>query len=80
MRHGPTGKILVLNVGISVGNAGVGVGGLGGAPVALPTFATSAFIEFFRLGRALRVTPNTGMEESGSSFRCLWVSGSGGGL
>ena len=33
---------------------------LGGAPVALPSFATSEFQEFFRLGRALRVTLLTG--------------------
>ena len=32
----------------------------GGAPLALPTFATSEFQEFFRLGRALRVTLPTG--------------------
>ena len=35
----------------------------GGAPVALPTCATSAIKEFFRLGRALRVTLSTGMRE-----------------
>ena len=37
-----------------VGNAGVGVVALRGAPLALPTFATSEFERFFGLGRALR--------------------------
>ena len=37
----------------------------GGARVALPTFATSEFKEYFRLGRALRVTFPTGNEEVG---------------
>ena len=35
-----------------VGNAGVGVVSLGGAPLALPTFATPGFANFFGLGRA----------------------------
>ena len=37
-----------------VGNAGVGVVSLRGAPLALPTFATSGFEKFYSLGRALR--------------------------
>ena len=37
-----------------VGNAGVGVISLRGAPLALPTFATSGFGKFFGLGRAVR--------------------------
>ena len=35
-------------------NAGVGVVALRGAPLALPTLATSEFERFFGLGRALR--------------------------
>ena len=34
---------------------GVGVVSLLGAPLSLPTLATPAFAEFFRLGRAMRV-------------------------
>ena len=37
-----------------VGNAGVGVVSLRGAPLALPTFVTSQFKSFFDCGRALR--------------------------
>ena len=37
-----------------VGNAGVGVVSLRGAPLALPTFATPGFERFFGLGRAVR--------------------------
>ena len=37
-----------------VGNAGVGVIGMRGAPVALPTFATAQFERFFDCGRAVR--------------------------
>ena len=37
-----------------VGNAGVGVLSLQGAPFSLPTFATSEFEKFFGLGRVLR--------------------------
>ena len=37
-----------------VGNAGVGVIGLRGAPLALPTFATAQFKSFFDCGRAVR--------------------------
>ena len=47
---------------VAGGRAGVGVVSLGGAPVALPSWATSEFQQFFRLGRALRVTP-TGVGE-----------------
>ena len=45
---------------VAGGHAGVGVVSLGGAPLALPTFATPEFKEFFRMGRALRVTLPTG--------------------
>ena len=37
-----------------VGNAGVGVVSLRGAPISLPTFATAHFRRFFDSGRALR--------------------------
>ena len=37
------------------GHAGVGVIGLQGAPLSLPTLLDSSFKEFFRLGRAMRV-------------------------
>ena len=37
-----------------MGNAGVGVVSLKGAPLALPTFATPGFERFFGLGRAVR--------------------------
>ena len=38
----------------AVGNAGVGVVSLRGAPLALPTFAPHGFERFFSLGRAVR--------------------------
>ena len=37
-----------------VGNAGVGVVSLRGAPLSLPTFATAQFKRFFDCGRAVR--------------------------
>ena len=37
-----------------VGNAGVGVVSLRGAPISLPTFATAQFRRFFDCGRAVR--------------------------
>ena len=37
-----------------VGNAGVGLVSLKGAPLALPTFATAQFQRFFDCGRAVR--------------------------
>ena len=37
-----------------VGNAGVGVVSMKGAPLALPTFATAQFKSFFYSGRAVR--------------------------
>ena len=37
-----------------VGNAGVGVISMKGAPLALPTFATAQFESFFDCGRAVR--------------------------
>ena len=42
------------------GHAGVGVVGLASAPLALPSFVTPQFQEFFRLGRVLRTTLPTG--------------------
>ena len=42
------------------GHAGVGVVSLGCAPLALPSFVTPEFRDFFRLGRALRTTLPTG--------------------
>ena len=45
---------------IAGGHAGVGVVSLGGAPLALPSFVTPEFREFFRLGRVLRTTLPTG--------------------
>ena len=42
------------------GHAGVGVVSLGGAPLALPSFVTPEFREFFSLGRVLRTTLPTG--------------------
>ena len=41
---------------VAGGHAGFGVVSLGAAPLALPTFATAGFLEFFKLERALRVT------------------------
>ena len=40
----------------------------GGAPLTSPSFATSEFLEFFRLGRALRVTLPTGNGEVVQKF------------
>ena len=40
--------------GSHVGHAGVGVVILKGAPISMPSFATSAFREFFELGRLVR--------------------------
>ena len=45
------------------GHAGVGVVSVGGAPLALPSFVTPEFREFFRLGRILRTTLPTGKGE-----------------
>ena len=42
------------------GHAGVSVVSLGGAPLALSSFVTPEFREFFRLGRVLRTTLPTG--------------------
>ena len=41
---------------IASGHAGFGVISLGGAPLSLPSFVTSQFQEFFRLGGVLRTT------------------------
>ena len=40
--------------GSHVGHAGVGVVSLKGAPISMPSFATSAFRELFELGRLVR--------------------------
>ena len=53
---------------VAGGHAGVGVVSFGGAPLALPTFATSEFLDFFKLERALRVTRPTAKGRSGSSL------------
>ena len=45
---------------VAGGHARVGVVSLGGAPLALPTFATSEFQEFFRLDKTLQATLPTG--------------------
>ena len=45
---------------VAGGHAGVGVVGLGGAPLSLSSFITPHFKEFFRLGRALITTLPTG--------------------
>ena len=52
-----------------VGNAGVGVISMRGAPVALPTFATAQFKRFFDSGRAIRCLLPLG----GGRFRHLVV-------
>ena len=65
---------------VACGHAGVGVVSLGGAFVALPSGATPEFQEFFRLGRALRVTLPTGGRESVTPFFSLWIPRGGGGL
>ena len=60
------------------GHAGVGVVSLGAAPLALPTFATAGFLEFLKLGRALRVTlpAGNGVErERGEGVICLLYMG-----
>ena len=49
------------------GHAG-GVVSLGGAPMALPSFVTPEFGEFFRLSRVFE-------RRSGSSFCCVWAPG-----
>ena len=57
-----------------VGNAGVGVVSLRGAPLALPTFVTAQFKSFFDCGRAVRclfLLPLVGF----STFGSLWLSG-----
>ena len=54
------------------GHAGVGVVSLGGAPLALPSFVTPEFREFFRLGRVLRTTLPTG---KGGVFHLFVVYG-----
>ena len=45
---------------VAGGHTGVGVVSLGGAPLAIPSFAASEFQDFFLPGRALRVTLPTG--------------------
>ena len=57
---------------ISGGHAGVGVISLCGAPLTAPTIVTPEFREFFRLGRALRVTLDA---REGGWFTSLWCMG-----
>ena len=64
---------------VAGGHGGVGVVSMGGAPVALPTFATSEFQEFFRLGRALRVTLPAGNGGVVHLFVVYGYQGGGGG-
>ena len=65
---------------ISGGHAGVGVVSLCGARfLTAPSPVAPDFRDFFRLGRAMRVTLPTGEGRSGSSFCGPWVSGFGGG-
>ena len=45
---------------VAGGHAGVGVVSLGGAPLALLSFVTPKFKEFFRLGKVLRTTLPSG--------------------
>ena len=65
---------------VAGGHAGVGVLSVWVVPpLALPSFVTSEFQEFFKLGRVLRTTLPTGKGGVVHLFCCLWVSGSGGG-
>ena len=57
-----------------VGNAGVGVLSLRGAPLALPTFATSEFEKFFGLGRVLRVCPSARVRPFHAPGGSVWIS------
>ena len=58
-----------------VGNAGVGVVSLRGAPLSLPSFATAQFKRFFVCGRAVRCMLPFG-SWSVYAFGCfVWLSG-----
>ena len=61
---------------VARGHAGVGVVSLGGAPLALPSFVTPQFKEFFRLGRMRATLPGQG---GVVHLFVVRVSGSGGG-
>ena len=52
-----------------VGNAGVGVVSLRGAPLSMPTFATAGFRNLFNLGRVVRC-----LLPLGSDGSCIWLS------
>ena len=67
-----------VRIRLLAGHAGVGVVSFGAAPLALPTFATTEFLEFSKLVRALSHSLH-GCGRSSSSVRSLWVSGGRGG-
>ena len=58
-----------------VGNAGVGVVSLRGAPPALPTFATAQFKSFFDCGRAVRCLLSLGAGRFVHLFIYIRLSG-----
>ena len=62
-----------------VGHAGVCVVSLGGAPLALLSFVSPQFKEFFRLGRGFQDHSSYWKKKNGSSICGLWESGGGGG-
>ena len=58
-----------------VGNAGVGVVSLRGAPLALPTFATAQFKSFFDCGRAVRCMLPLASGRFSPPLCSLWLPG-----
>ena len=58
-----------------VGNAGVGVGSLRGAPLFLPTFATAQFKRFFDCGRVVRCMLPLGFGSVHASCCLVWFPG-----
>ena len=58
-----------------VGNAGVGVISMRGAPVSLPTFATAQFKRFFDCGRAVRCLLPLGAGRFMHLGCFVWLSG-----
>ena len=58
-----------------VGNAGVGVVSLRGAPISLPTFATAKFRRFFDCGRALPCLIPLGSGRFMHLVVFVWLSG-----
>ena len=65
---------------VASGHARVGVVCLGGAPLASPTLATSEFLEFLSLRRALRFTLSSGKGGVVHLFVIHGHQGGGGGL